>query len=324
MAVVSCTLKRTGKTGRFYVDSKGGIAGDINVEWQVITNSTTDGPVTVYNEALTATPDKLPPLFATYAIGGEVDPGLFLMSVSTNQNESKLTQWSVTGSYKNLPFGVTSTDANTNPLLRPWKYRIDFDTISKVITEGWNVESFQPLGLASRPAGTRGPITNTAGQEFGDTVEEPRTRLIYVGTRNFSTLAEITAIGIQYADSLNSSPFQGYPIGYCEFLGIQASDLINESGVEYYQGTVRIALNQKPVQLNAVNSGWKAWLSGTNISNVRDEKGQSVSEPILLTADGQDPRIATGANTQPQASVSYWTRENQKNFSLIFNSPAPP
>ena len=324
MAVVSCTLKRTGRTGRFYVDSKGGIAGDINVEWQVITDLQTDGPVTVYTEALESSPDALPPLFTKYDIGGEVDPGLFLMSVSPTQNEAKLTQWSVSGSYTNLPFGVTQTDAQANPILRPWKYRLEFDTISEAITQGVNLEELSPLGQGTRAVGTYGPIVNTAGQEFGEVHEEPRTRLIYIGSRNFATLDEIYAIGIGYADSINSEIFAGYPQYYCEFLGISSSDLINENGIEYYQGMVRIALNQKPVQINPLNTGWKSWASETELTNVTDKDNRAVSEPIFLSSEGTDPfKVVPGVIPTIQNTVSYRTREKILDFNNIFVAPTP-
>jgi hypothetical protein len=322
MAVVSCTLSRTGRSGSFFIENGGGIGGEMIVEWDVVTDSDTDGWQTVYTGALAATPDPLPDFYDTYNLGGgEVNTDLFFSSVTPTQNEEKLTRWKLRGSYKHLQAGLTAGDAQTDPLQRPWKYRIEFDQVSVVITEGWNVDQLEPLVGDTRPPLTRGPIVNTAAQEFDTVHEEPRTRLIFVGSRNFKELEDITDIGIQYADSLNSVAFRGYPGGHCEFLSITTSDLIRESGTEYYRGTVRIAMNQKPVQINAVNAGFKAWEFGTlKLKNIVDSEGQTVPEPVILTATGEDPRVAGAAKVD---FVSYWTRENFQNYNSIFSTPPP-
>jgi hypothetical protein len=321
MAVVSCTLSRTGRSGSFFIENGGGIGGEMIVEWDVVTDSDTDGWQTVYTGALAALPDPLPDFYDTYNLGGgEVNTDLFFSSVTPTQNEEKLTRWKLRGSYKHLQAGLTAGDAQTDPLQRPWKFRLEFDQISTVITEAWNVEQLAPKVGDVRPPETAGPIVNTAGQEFDTVHEEPRTRIIFVGSKNYATLDEIYAIAIQYADSLNSKVFNTYPRGHCEFLSITTSDLIRESGTEYYRGTVRIALNQKPVQIKPVNSGFKAWTALSELKNIVDEDNQAVPEPVILTADGQDPRISGADKVE---SVAYWTRPNFQNYDLIFSTPVP-
>jgi len=48
MSVVSCTLSRLGRGGRFFVDAKGGVSGVATVDWDV-------GALTVLNEKAATT-----------------------------------------------------------------------------------------------------------------------------------------------------------------------------------------------------------------------------------------------------------------------------
>ena len=81
-------------------------------------------------------------------------------------------------------------------------------------------------------------------------------------------------------------------------------------------------MNQKPIRLNAVNSGFKAWRSTTELVNVVDADNHPVPEPKILSDTGEDPDISILGTKQDV--VSYWTRENEKDFNEIFKNPTPP
>lgn len=319
MAVVSCTLARDARRARFFIDSTAGVSGEVPITWQVVTDDQDDGAEKVYNGAKASSPDALPDFYTTYAIGNDVDTNLYLFSVDLEQNATKKTLWTITGTYQNLHNGLTGADANTNPFSRPWKYRIDFETYSVAITEGANLEAITSASPAGyRDENTWGPLVNTALQPFEEVFTEPRTRSVLVAWKNFPSLSGIYSIQRLYGDSLNSSTFLGYPKYHCEFRSIEASELVRESNVEYYVGTVRILLSPIPLTVLLNNKGWKVWeLGGPNghkLVDAVDDNNDPVSEPIFLDSVGGKPD-----GLPQQDSVEYLTKRNLQDYNGIFN-----
>lgn len=235
-------------------------------------------------QLLTAPNDPLPLIHSTYDVGdGYEDEGAFCLSLSLSRETGNQTVWNIVANYGPLPPGRQVGDEVSNPILRPIKYWLEFETITEQVTEAWNVTA-----LPNRLADTLGPVVNAAGREFDETLFQEVSQVVLVAQQNYATLQDIYDINATFDRTLNNDTFFGRPKGHAAFRGIECGLIQSENGTTYYTGTIRVLLSRTPLTRKVVNQGWSYFEAAgdTELIEAVDKNGERVSEPVLLATNG--------------------------------------
>lgn len=246
--------------------------------------------------------NALPLVHSTYDIDGDTaDQGAFCLSFSLTRRSASQTTWDIIANYGPLPPGRQVGDTNVNPIVRPIKYWLEFETVTEQVSKAYNMTA-----LPGRAVDTLGPVVNACGREFDEALFEDRSHAILVAQKNYATLEEIYNINATFDFTLNNDTFFGRPKAHAQFRGIESSLIQNENGSTYYTGTIRVLLSRKPLYRSIVNQGWSYFASGgdTELTEAKDINNDRVSEPVLLTTTGG--KLADGALGN---LIDYRTRE---------------
>lgn len=220
-----------------------------------------------------------------------------------------------------------STTANPNrlidPLDRPDEKTVEYLVAQEEIREATNLGKFQnkdSLGVTRthRPAGTVGPITNTAGfpvkQRFFKTVR----RTVYVWRKYVSTIEPSLEITRAYEDTYNEDVWQGAEKHHAAF---QSAEI---SGPEWWQNqpryllTVRVAESNKPWYFQVDNVGDQYFKDGEKFAIV-DSAGIPL-EDVPLTLLGE-PLAQASETVQPiLLNYSYLTAKTYASLATLIEA----
>lgn len=270
MSVIRCALAE--EPPRLSEDKR--FRSTIPVMWNVETDDPTDGPIAVKAGAEVTSPDPLPPLWTTYSYHGESDTSIFLKrrEVQPRHGAQGRTMWRVIGHYEPLEPQEQPDDSNPDPFLRPVKYRLEHVTYTEVV----DVDKDDK------------PIVNSAGQEFDEPLEQEKSRMVLVADQIVPDLQTIINHNLTWAGKVNSTPYRGGGPRMWFVHTIGSSDLLSESGVDYYVATWRLELNFDTWDRKVLNRGFKHYDNAADKKLViaKDKDGLPVNEPILLATDG--------------------------------------
>lgn len=264
-AVIKCQLQRqmSGSIGLNNEQSH-------RLSYQVWADGLMWGPEVIVG-AYTATPDPLPQRYQLWTPGG-VATGAYVLSLSYRADDANHSKWHIDVEIGKLPAGRNPTDNVENPLLRPPRYRVEYIEETVVIEKDREGK----------------PITNSVGDPPDSALEDIDAYPVLVVEKNYATLQQIVDLGNTYHRSVNSNAFYGATARKVRFMPIQASDILNENGIEYYTATMRFAFNPRTWDREFLNRGWRyKKTAGGTLQNAIDEKTNlPVTSPVKLKEDG--------------------------------------
>lgn len=294
MAVLSCKLIAEGRSSRFGLENK----NEHSRRYRIRTDNAMDSGFVVLTGAYTASPHPLPTRYSYYTDSSGTDLSTYCTEVSLEQDSNDRKTWIATASFGTLPPGKNPTDAAyDNPILRPPRYRVDFQEESTVVAK-------DNAGAA---------IVNSVGDEFDEPLEQEEIYPILVVERNYANLQTVIDIGNEYHKSVNSKVFYGSAVRTVRFLPLTSTELLFENGVSFYTVTFRFMFNKDTWDRVVMNRGWRyRQAAGGNLIPAVDPTTQlPVQSPVKLAANGT--LLADGA--QP-IWLTYQTRP-LKDFSSL-------
>ena len=251
--------------------------------WRVKTNSINDTWLTVLLQSGSASlTNPVPDLWTTYAVGNDVDNGVYLQSKSAALEfdpELSKTTWLVTGVWRApLPGKDPEQDNQPNPLNRAARYHMEFANYTKVVEK-------DIFGKA--------PV-NAAKKGFDPAMEHDDSRPVLVVVRNEWPLAAIIARSIQYKNAVNTDTFYGATKRQAKMESIISSDLLIENEVRFYSVVYRIQFNDKTWDFEPVNQGYSYFetagddnvIEAMELDSSGNKTATPVSEPVGLAHDG--------------------------------------
>ncbi len=274
MSVTKCQLIRYGRSGSADLDYK----REYNAQWKVTTDSGNDGWTTVLLQSGNASLDNpIPDLWSTYAIGNDVDTGVYLQDKRGQPETGSETTWIVTGTWKAPPPGrdPANGDNQPNPLFRPVRYHLEFANFTRVAEK----DIFDKA------------ITNSAGQEFDPPLEMDDARPVLVAVKNEWPLEGIISKAIQYKNAVNTNTFYGAGPREAKVESIVSGGMQTENDVRYYPVTYRIQFNHEQWDIELVDQGWMHY-------------GTAAAKNLLVARGGEQNadgtyKIATGETELP-------------------------
>lgn len=282
-----------------------------SAEWRVDYNADNVGTLSAITLAQ-AYSTPIPALGAVYSLQGDTFNGLYLKRLTSRRRDEKRSQFVITGEYSTPEPGSTGSDNNVDPIARPAKAWLEFETETTLVAEGYLKTALS--SITSRPIDSFGPFINAAGKRWEDAVFEDRQQVYYVQQKNFRTLDEVYALVTTYDHSVNKDVFLGFPKHCVKFSGMTTSPPMEENGIVYYQAILRLGLKREPWYLEAVNSGTMQWDAGEGKAVEITENGAPISEPANLDLDGtrlDEDALATTIQYLTRTEVNYapllWT-----------------
>lgn len=264
-AVLSCTMSRD-MSGSISIGNE----QSHRLQYQVWTDGPMFGPAVIIG-AYTATPDPLPQRYQQWVAGG-LSTGAYVLSLSYKSDSANHKKWLIDVEIGKLPPGKSAADDVQNPLLRPPRYRIEYIEEQIIIEKDREGK----------------PITNSVGDPPDSALEDIDAYPVLVVDKNFATLQDIVDLGKQYHRTVNSDTFYGAAAREVKFMPLQASDIQNENGIEYYTATMRFAFNPKKWDREFLNRGWRyRKTAGGALQLAMDDKTNlPVTSPVKLKLDG--------------------------------------
>lgn len=205
-----------------------------------------------------------------------------------------------------LPLDAGEPDPGTspdNPLFWPAEYDIQYAEEEFVVEQAKNVEAFTGAGGYGRPAGTLGPVTNSAGDETEEPLVDVERVAVVKIVKNVPNLDTIVSVNTNYARTTNSDNFLGAGPRRAKFIGAESGGKQNANGIIYYPMTVSVAIH-KTTDRVVNNVGW----------NNLDFDGKKVkytvnnddpSSPQFLTLSGGRTTAVTKVTYRYLDEVSY-------------------
>lgn len=299
-------------TGTLTADYKGDTASE---KFYIKLDTATRDIVSVANSARAANPSQFP-------LRGEpwpVNPGYGLYAKThAFSNLSELgSLWECVVTYMPLDPSEPNTNGNSNPLLWPAVYGLEWLEEDVPITRGRNVEAIGSGTTAGeRVALTLGEIVNSALQEFDEGLFRTRRTPVITVTKNVGTLDEVYYVQKDFEDTTNSDTIGSVEPRRMEYLCVEHNGQQTANGTLYYARTVKIAL-KKTTDRRINNRGWNYWKTIDSVKTlvpftVKQEGSTDetlTSEPAFLT-------LAGGKATAP-TTVTYRVLEEVPYASLL-------
>jgi len=276
MSVVSCTFARD-KTRR--MDVRVPFDHRYTEIWDIVTNDATDGHLTIFDGAMTATPNPLPYKLATYAppfTTGDADVNVRAYDFSLQQRDHRQKEWTATVLFRPPEAGEDTEpeDIPDNPLDRPIKIWFEYVQFNDEEPEDKN-------GL---------PVVNKAGQPYPEKVVLTDYRPVFVIRRNYASYEAIFNLNETYRRTVNSDPFVGQDPGTLRYQQTSMTESRVENGVTFYEGTTRVEYRSEGWHVVKVEEGWKFYnnpgAADFELMTPMDADGNPLGEPVLLAANG--------------------------------------
>lgn len=209
---------------------------------------------------------------------GTIDTDAFVLSFAWRRPlpNAEPKRWHITVNYG--PFvGDPGQLAESDPLLWPTEYWVEWYEVSEVIENAKNVEALTQIG---RAADTDGPIVNACGQETG----EPLMRSVYYPIlccqKAYATLEEIIALNDTYQGTTNNGTFFGATARKAKYVHTDNSKLQRTQGVAYYLGTTKILINKKTWDRKIINNGWSHFEKSDASTYITGDAGLPYGNPF--------------------------------------------
>lgn len=224
--IISCNEIGDSRSASDDIDYK----GEATRAWRVQTDDRTYGPVSILDNAHTASPDPV-------ALVGDQHPESTILycknrTCKTDGGDAEGNKfYIVTANYDNQ-LKEDPEERNTNPLLRPVKRRLEWGQFSKAITRDANAVQ----------------ILNTIHDRFDIPFEQDDSRAILVAVRNESAanFAGLIALANDYKDAVNSDNFYGAAPGFVKMRPLATGDIQYENGVSYYTVQYEFEFHEEP------------------------------------------------------------------------------
>jgi hypothetical protein len=302
--------------------TNGGVSGgSVTIPYRVHDSDLQAMPLEVYTRATTAAPDPVPKRWDAYSVRTDSDNSIYCRSISIRRDAPPVSDiWIMEATFSELEPGKTFAHVNiTNPLLRPPESWIEFETETQPVDEAillgirdakgtiTSTQISDPSGATVKTAGDIMPVVNAALGPVEDGLHENVTNLILVRKDNFASLQAITTQHLTYYKSLNSEGSEAsvlkdtfgdvsggttnillgtlsIPPMHMRYAGMQAGQLQNENGVDYYSALTRIEIANKPFSRDVVNQGFTYLTLDATLQPVRTSA--ETAEPVNLLDNG--------------------------------------
>lgn len=223
-----------------------------------------DGPTVVSNYA------SLPKIGQIYATGNDYDAGAFLKGIEIERDDVNELLFHVTLDYDNEE---PEFDGTIPPLLRPAKY-----------VWGNRREEFV------FPTDTRGnPYVTPAGVPIENPPVTPVNLLVLKITKNVSGYNPVVMNA--YADSVNLTPFLGFPAGYAKVEEIAPSELqhetINDVHYPFFTVETTVAFRRIPWHPHRMVAKGRSYKNSAGDLVPADAGGVFTDEEVFLDQAGE-------------------------------------
>ena len=182
--------------------------------------------------------------------------GLYAKSFKFSKASARGLLLTCSVNYLPLKSGESDTSNSSSPLTWPKSYWLEWVEYEQAVTQAKNIDAF--TGGPTRPAGTLGPVVNSAYQEFEEGLFDTVREAVLCVKQNVATLASVINIQATYGGTCNADTVYGVGPRRYKFLGVEASSELIGNGIKYYECTVRVQLT-KTTDRFMNNVGWKAF-----------------------------------------------------------------
>ena len=230
----------------------------------------TDGPMTqlqIYDQALTATPHPLPPLYTATGLGYVLRVRI---AAQVQHNWTVHLAHVTIGKPSGDQGGSLPTTAYTAPLSREPVMWIERGSESVPVTR-------DRTGAA---------IINSAGQPFDEPIFRDQPANIFVVRRYFDSLVAIDRLNSHFDETVNSDAILSRAIGELRYMGTETGEPVNETNAAYWVGMGKVAVRKGGWVARILDRGWKIKTTTGGLANAVDENGLQVTEPELLDGAG--------------------------------------
>lgn len=274
---MACTLQDTSVSANF--DFK----DQVIYKYQANLGAVVTNPLTALAMAQSMGPNPVPLRRSLLA-------GSFLFALTINGTRTKENRevWNFDVTFGPPPEGEDEDQQNSNPLLRPPVFNIDYVDEEYVVKQAKNVTAL--TGGFSRPAFTLGPIVNAAFRRPDEPIVRTRRRGVIVIEQNFADLGDIMDLNEDYQETCNSD---AVTLGSKTFAARRLKYELTRSGgkqvendIVFYPGITEIGI-YKTTDLVIDNSGYEYWDAAESAYlRAKDGNDEDVAEPIALNLDG--------------------------------------
>lgn len=201
---------------------------------------------------------QIPLKGTTYSFDGLTDADSYLQEISWERpNPADLPRRvQVTCKYAPADGMDPGQLSETNPLLWPVEYWVDWVEEQVVLEEARNVEDLDFADVFPRPAGTLGKVVNACGIEF----TEPLMKTIYYpvlnAQKNYQTLDEIIALNLAFQGTTNNASWFGGDPRTAKYLITESGRKQQVQGQSFYAGVTRVWFKKATWDRKVLNNGW--------------------------------------------------------------------
>ena len=232
-----------------------------------------------------------------------LDLQLYAQEFSLSQTtERPWDEWICNVGFLSPPTGQLG-NFSLHPLLRPAQIKIDFIDGEEPIILAQNLDAFTGSGFG-RPAGTWGPITNSALQETIDIQTKKVWNGVITITRWVSTIEAALLLNYQYRDTTNSTTILNtFPPRTLQYQVSRCRDKEEQDNIPFYEMETSIEI-KKTTDIYLNNVGYKQ-VKASKLVNMLDEEGETIAEPKFLDLAGKESKNPITVGYRYLNPVSY-------------------
>lgn len=310
VSIISCNYDRTTPDlGTFKVEKGNGQVGSYKLRYNIMMAGIS-GPMNVWTQAQTGSPDPAPKMWDTYSFQGDTDAHSFCKSVAVDRDPKHNYRYYLTATFEpcepgEIPDGGGSPIMSVvNPVLRKPVYWWDREIASRV-------EAVDQSGRA---------IRNAANNLYEELVEHERARGLLVVQWNLSTIDELVDLSREYDQAVNSHSWSWkervFPDRTVMVRSICGGTCKTEGAYTYYPVSMRLAFAD-------VGQTWDVWKPEMGQTHfVRDGTGAYVSTGFFrqrVDAGSIVPLNPDGTRREDGAEpvVTPWRVRREADFSSL-------
>jgi hypothetical protein len=276
---------------------------------------------TILNLARAANPTQFPlrgqawPAAATY--------GLYADNFQFTPVGDLQKDWHITVTYMPLKPGEPDTEGDDNPLNWPATYSIEWAEREEAVVEARNIATQgQSSPGGTRNANTLGPLVNSAGEEFEESVFRTVRRAVLSIHKNIASLDQVLSVEANYADTTNSDTVYGIGPRRYMYYGVESSGVQTANGINYYARTIRVMLD-KTTDRYFNNVGWNycTFVGGQNGESklTRFKVKASDDENDEAEVDSPEPQflLLSGLKSTTAVTIGYRALQEVPYASLL-------
>lgn len=259
------------------LDSKG--QDSIVEEYLIEADAIHYSPYDVLAIGQSSGPNPLPPRGARYSTTSHLFARTFRIAPTREHRSAYMAEVTFA-----IPEDPTEQGNNTNPLLRPAVFNVEYVDSQYIVTKAKNVEGLlhgDGKG-GNRAALTLGPIVNAAGKQLIEPVMDNERNGVLVIYKNYASLDAIVTMNETYARTTNILTYKGFDVRRLKYQVTESQGVQVENDIIFWPGVTRVEI-KTTTDISVDNVGYQEW---STISSAFRPLMVEEAEPKALDLDG--------------------------------------